>query len=49
MLLKLDFKKVEQHTGDKWLIQGTTHHKGNSFENLELPCRNILVEETNLT
>ena len=22
--IKLDFQKVDQHTGGKWLIQGTT-------------------------
>ena len=34
---KLDFQKVEQHTGGKWLIHGTNHRKGNQFQSLELP------------
>ena len=34
---KLDFQKVGQHTGGKWLIHGTKHCKDN--QSLELPCR----------
>ena len=26
---KLDFQKVDQHTGGKWLIHGTKHRKDN--------------------
>ena len=26
---KLDFQNVDQHTGVKWLIHGTKHHKDN--------------------
>ena len=26
---KLDFQKVDQHTGSKWLIHGTKCHKDN--------------------
>ena len=26
---KLVFQKVNQHTGGKWLIHGTKHHKDN--------------------
>ena len=26
---KLDFQKMDQHTGDKWLIHGTKRHKDN--------------------
>ena len=37
--LKLDFQKVDQHTGGKWLIYGTKHHKNNQLQSLELPCR----------
>ena len=33
---KLDFQKVNQHAGCKWITHGTKHHK----ESLELPCRN---------
>ena len=36
---KLDFEKVDQHTGGNWLIYGTKHHKDNQLQSLELPCR----------
>ena len=36
---KQDFKKVDQHTGGKWLIHGTKRHKDNHLQSLELPCR----------
>ena len=36
---KLDFQKVDQHTGGKWLIHGTKRHKDIQLQNLELPCR----------
>ena len=36
---KLDFQKVDQHTGGKWLIHGTKHHKNNQAQILELPHR----------
>ena len=26
---ELDFQKMDQHTGGKWLIHGTKHHKDN--------------------
>ena len=32
---KLDFLKVDQHTGDKWLIHGTKRHKDNQLQSLE--------------
>ena len=35
---KLDFK-VNQHTGDKWLIHGTKRRKDNQLQSLELSCR----------
>ena len=36
----LDWKKVYQDTGGKWLIHGTKRHKDNQLQNLpELPCR----------
>ena len=31
------FLKVDQHTGDKWLIHGIKRHKGNQLQRLELP------------
>ena len=36
---KLNFQKVDQHTGGKWLIHGTKHRKDNQLQSLELPCR----------
>ena len=36
---KLEFQKVYQHTGGKWVIHGTKHHKDNQMQSLELPCR----------
>ena len=35
---KLDFQKVDQHTGGKRSIQSTKHRKDNQLQNLELPC-----------
>ena len=36
--LKLDFQKVDQHAGGKWLIH-TKRHKDNRLQSLKLPCR----------
>ena len=36
---KLDFQKVDQNTGGKWLIHGTKLHKDTQLQSLELPCR----------
>ena len=37
---KLDFQKVDQHTGGgKWLIHGTKRSNDNQLQSLELPCR----------
>ena len=36
---KLDFQKVDQHTGSKWLIHSTKRCKDNQLQSLELPCR----------
>ena len=33
---KLDFQKVDQHSGGKGLIHGTKHHKDNHLQNLAL-------------
>ena len=35
---KLDFQKVDKHTGGKWLIYGTKCHTYNQLQSLELPC-----------
>ena len=37
--LKIDFQKVDQHAGGKWLIQGTKRHKDNQLQSLKIPCR----------
>ena len=36
---KLNFQKVDQHTGGKWLTHGTKRRKDNQLQSLELPCR----------
>ena len=36
---KLDFQKVDQHTGGKWLIYGTKRRKDDQLLSLEFPCR----------
>ena len=36
---KLDFQKVDQHTGGKWLIHSTKQPRDNQLQSLELPCR----------
>ena len=36
---KLDFQKVDQYIGGKWLIHGTKRHKDNQLQSLELLCR----------
>ena len=37
--LKLDFQKLDQHTGSKWLFHGTKRYKGNQLQSMELSCR----------
>ena len=37
--LKLDFQKVDQHTGGKWLIHSIKHRKDNQLQSLQLPFR----------
>ena len=37
--LKLDFQKVDQYTGGKWLIHCTKRRKDNQLQSLELPCK----------
>ena len=36
---KLEFQKVDQYTGGKWLIHGNKHHKNNLLQSLKLPSR----------
>ena len=37
--LKIDFQKVDQHAGGKWLIHDTKRHKDNQLQSLKLTCR----------
>ena len=37
--LKIDFQKVDQHAGGKWLIHDTKRRKENQLQSLKLPCR----------
>ena len=37
--LKVDFQKVDQHAGGKWLIHDTKRRKDNQLQSLKLPCR----------
>ena len=37
--LKIDFQKVDQRAGGKWLIHDTKRHKDNQLQSLKLPCR----------
>ena len=36
---KLDFQKVDQQTGGKWLTHGIKYRKDNLLQSLELICR----------
>ena len=37
--LKVDFQKVAQHAGGKWLIHDTKRRMDNQLQSLKLPCR----------
>ena len=37
--LKIDFQKVDQHEGGKWLIHDTKRRKDSQMQSLKLPCR----------
>ena len=37
--LKIDFQKVDQHAGGKWLIHDTKRRKDNQLQSLNFPCR----------
>ena len=32
LLFEIDFQKLDQHTGDKWLIHGTKHRRTISWK-----------------
>ena len=38
--LKIDFQKVDQHAGGKWLIHDTKRRKDNQLQSLKLPMQN---------
>ena len=46
---KLDFQKVDRHTGGKWLILGGKHRMDDQLQSLKLPLCNILVDNLNMT
>ena len=37
--LKIDFQKVDQHAGGKWLIHDTKRRKDNQLQSLKRPCK----------
>ena len=37
--LKVDFQKVHQHAGGKWLIHDTQRRKNNQLQSLKLPYK----------
>ena len=37
--LKIDFQKVDQHAGGKWLIHDIKRRKDNQLQSLKLSCR----------
>ena len=39
LVFKINFQKVEQHAGGKWLIHDTKLRKDNQLQSLKLPCR----------
>ena len=49
---KLDFKKLHQHTGGKWLSNGTKHRKDNQLQAsncpAEYPGRKSKLDKTSM-
>ena len=39
LVFKIDFQKVDQHAGGKWLIHDNKRHKDNQLQSPKLPCR----------
>ena len=39
LVLTIDFQKVDQHAGGKWLIHDTKRRKDNQLQSLKLICR----------
>ena len=44
LVCKIDFQKVDQDAGGKWLIHDTRRRKDNQMQSLKLPCRISQVE-----
>ena len=38
-VFKMDFQRVDQHAGGKWLIHDTKRRKDNQLRSLKFPCR----------
>ena len=38
-LFRIDLRKMEQHTGGKWLIHGPKHRMDNQSQSVKHPCR----------
>ena len=41
--LKVDFQKVDEYEGSKWLIHDIKDHKNNQLQSLKLHCRISLL------
>ena len=39
LVFKINFQKVDQHAGGKWLIHDTKRRKDNQLQSLKLPWR----------
>ena len=39
LVFKIDFQKVDQYAGGKWLIHVTKRRKDNQLQSMKLPCR----------
>ena len=39
LMFKIDFQKMGQHAGGKWLVHDTKRHKDNQLQSLKLPSR----------
>ena len=42
--LKLDFQKVDLHTGGHWLIHNTKHRQDTQFQNLEIYTSQLRIQ-----
>ena len=46
--VKVDFRKLDQHTGGKWLIHGTKHRKDNRLQSLRYIIVAKMVQSQNI-